>query len=89
MSIPRLVPQRELRNQTAEVLREVEAGGTVRITVNGRPVADLTPIRSRARFVGPDVLERLFALPADDGWSGLREALRGDEPVDPWSPSGE
>ena len=84
MATPRLVPQRELRNNTADVLREVEAGGTVRITVNGRPVADLTPIRSRARFVGPDVLDRLFALPDDSGWPALREELRSDEPQDPW-----
>ena len=89
MSVPRLVPQRELRNQTADVLREVEAGSTVRITVNGRPVADLTPIRHRARFVGPDMLDRLFGLPSDDGWPALRDELRSDEPVDPWSPTAE
>ncbi|HUR86546.1 MAG TPA: type II toxin-antitoxin system prevent-host-death family antitoxin [Solirubrobacteraceae bacterium] len=84
MATPRHVPQRELRNRTADVLREVEAGGTVRITVNGRPVADLTPIRSRADFVGPEVLDRLFALPGDEGWTALREELRPDEPHDPW-----
>ena len=84
MATPRHVPQRELRNNTAAVLREVESGGTVRITVNGRPVADLTPIRSRARFVGPDVLDRLFALPADRTWPALRGDVRPDEPQDPW-----
>lgn len=84
MATPRLVPQRDLRNHTAEVLREVEAGGTARITVNGRPVADLIPIRNRATFVGPDVLDRLFALPDDDGWPALRDELRPDEPHDPW-----
>ena len=78
------MPQRELRNRTADVLREVEAGSTVRITVNGRPVADLTPIRGRARFVGSDVLDRLFELPGDDGWPALRDELRRDEPADPW-----
>lgn len=86
MSPPRLVAQRDLRNHTAEVLREVEAGTTVRITVNGRPVADLTPIRDRARFVGPDVLDHLFTLPGDDGWPALRDELRRDEPADPWQP---
>ena len=84
MATPRLVPQRELRNNTADVLRDVVAGGTVRIRVNGRPVADLTPIRSRARFVGPDVLDRLFGLPDDPGWPALRMQLRSDEPQDPW-----
>ncbi|MEJ7826520.1 MAG: type II toxin-antitoxin system prevent-host-death family antitoxin [Solirubrobacteraceae bacterium] len=85
MATPRLVPQRELRNRTADVLREVEAGSTIRITVNGRPVADLTPIRRRARFVGREVLDRLFELPDDPGWAELRRELRTDEPDDPWS----
>ena len=34
---------RELRNNTAGVLRRVEAGETVVITVRGKPVADLVP----------------------------------------------
>lgn len=45
------VPQRELRNDTAGVLRRVEAGETVRITSNGRPVADLVPVERAATFV--------------------------------------
>lgn len=48
----RIIPQRTLRNQIARILREVEAGEPVRITVDGRPVADLVPIRgARRRFV--------------------------------------
>jgi len=86
MATIREVPQRELRNRTADVLREVETGSTVRITVNGRPVADLTPIRRRARFVGSDVLDRLFALPLDPSWQGELTDLRVDEPEDPWRP---
>lgn len=46
----RVVTQRELRNQSAAVLREVEAGRTVIVSRNGTPVAELRPIRSR-RFV--------------------------------------
>jgi len=62
------VPQRELRNHTAEVLRRVEEGERVEITVNGRPVAELSPIDSRRTFVPSDELRRKFAgvLPADD-----------------------
>jgi len=37
------VATRELRNDTAGVLRRVEAGETVVITVRGKPVADLVP----------------------------------------------
>ncbi|HEX3609757.1 MAG TPA: type II toxin-antitoxin system prevent-host-death family antitoxin [Solirubrobacterales bacterium] len=38
------VPQRELRNRTADLLRRVEAGERLRITVHGHPVAELVPI---------------------------------------------
>ena len=37
------VPQRELRNNTAELLRRVERGERLTITVHGHPVADLVP----------------------------------------------
>jgi prevent-host-death family protein len=43
----RMVTQRELRNQSAAVLREVEAGRTIVVTRNGTPVAELRPIRPR------------------------------------------
>jgi prevent-host-death family protein len=86
MATLREIPQRELRNRTADVLREVETGTTIRITVNGRPVADLTPIRRRVRFVGADVLDRLSALPTDPSWLGDLTELRADEPEDPWAP---
>lgn len=46
----RMITQRELRNDSAAVLREVEAGGTLVVTRNGTPVAELRPIRQR-RFV--------------------------------------
>ena len=46
----RTITQRELRNQSAEVLREVEAGRTFVLTRNGTPVAELRPVRPR-RFV--------------------------------------
>jgi prevent-host-death family protein len=46
----RIINQRELRNQSAAVLREVEAGETIVVTRNGTPVAELRPIRAR-RFV--------------------------------------
>ncbi|HEY5264268.1 MAG TPA: type II toxin-antitoxin system prevent-host-death family antitoxin [Steroidobacteraceae bacterium] len=46
----RIITQRELRNQSAAVLREVEAGRTLIVSRNGTPVAELRPIRPR-RFV--------------------------------------
>lgn len=50
-SLMATIPQRELRNDTAGVLRRVEAGETVRITSNGRPVADLVPVERAATYV--------------------------------------
>ncbi|MBA2769300.1 MAG: type II toxin-antitoxin system Phd/YefM family antitoxin [Sporichthyaceae bacterium] len=38
------VPARQLRNETAALLRRVEAGEDITITVRGRPVAVLRPI---------------------------------------------
>jgi prevent-host-death family protein len=45
-----MITQRELRNQSAAVLREVEAGRTIVVTRNGTPIGELRPIR-RHRFV--------------------------------------
>jgi prevent-host-death family protein len=45
------VSVRELRNRTAEVLRRVEAGERVRVTVDRRPVAELAPLPARSVWV--------------------------------------
>jgi prevent-host-death family protein len=45
-----MITQRELRNDSAAVLREVEAGQTLIVTRNGAPVAELRPLGPR-RFV--------------------------------------
>jgi prevent-host-death family protein len=49
-SMSRAITQRQLRNESASVLREVQAGRTVIVTRNGTPVAELRPIQPR-RFV--------------------------------------
>jgi len=46
----RTITQRELRNQSGAVLREVEAGRTLIVSRNGTPVGELRPILRR-RFV--------------------------------------
>jgi prevent-host-death family protein len=46
----RVITQRELRNDSAAVLREVQAGQTITVTRNGTPVAELRPVPAR-RFV--------------------------------------
>jgi prevent-host-death family protein len=43
------IPARELRNDVSAVLRRVEQGERMRVTVSGRPVAELLPLPSRPR----------------------------------------
>jgi len=73
----RTIPQRELRNHISRVLREVEAGERVRITVGGRPVADLVPVGGvRRRFVPRTaILELLRRAPLDRDFERDFEAV--------------
>lgn len=81
MSVPdRTIPQRELRNRIAEVLREVEGGSTIRVTVGGRPVADLVPVQQRRVWVpGSELLQIIQEHPVDARWAKDIEGM--DEPV--------
>jgi prevent-host-death family protein len=45
------VSVRELRNHTADVLRRVEGGERLTVTVDRRPVAELVPLPARATWV--------------------------------------
>lgn len=67
--VTRTIPQRELRNSVSQVLKEVAAGATVRVTVAGRPVADLVPIVERRHFVSRDIVMRILReTPLDTGF---------------------
>lgn len=74
------VPQRKLRNRTAELLRRVEAGERLRITVHGHPVAELGPVDTRATFVSTERLTRELTgllAPGDDFSSDARDDTTG------------
>jgi prevent-host-death family protein len=60
-----VIPQKELRNNVAEVLRRAEAGEEFTITVAGRPVAQLGPARRRQWVSGPD-LAQVWKTPAPE-----------------------
>ena len=68
------VASRELRNDTAGVLRRVQAGDEVTITVNGRPVAVIAAIEPRRRrwLSKTELANRLESSQADPG---LRDDL--------------
>lgn len=46
----RSITQRELRNDSGAILREVQSGQSLIVTRNGMPIAELRPIQPR-RFV--------------------------------------
>jgi prevent-host-death family protein len=46
----RTITQRELRNDSAAVLRDVQAGQIITVTRNGMPIAELRPVLHH-RFV--------------------------------------
>jgi prevent-host-death family protein len=74
------VATRELRNDTAGVLRRVEAGETVVITVRGRAVADLIPHRRDEPRWMPreELLDLLKTHSADPGLRDDLERIAGE-----------
>ncbi len=74
------VASRELRNDTAGVLRRAQAGEDITITVKGRPVAILTAVRPRRRhwLTRAEFLARLRRAQADPGLRNDLAALAGD-----------
>lgn len=55
----REITQRELRNQSGEIMRALDRGDSFVVTRNGVPVGELTPIRPR-RFVAAHVALAAF-----------------------------
>ena len=76
------IPQKELRNNVGEVLRRAENGERLTVTVSGRPVAELGPVRARTWVPGATLAD-LWQLPVDPD---LTEDLKRftTELDDPW-----
>jgi prevent-host-death family protein len=55
------IASRELRNDTRGVLARVESGEPVTITVNGRAIATLQPVRERKRWITRDQFAQRLA----------------------------
>jgi prevent-host-death family protein len=79
------IPQKELRNHVGEVLRRAEAGEHFTITVSGRPVAELGPVRAR-QWVASAQLRELWNAPADPTLTQDLHML-GGALTDPWASS--
>ncbi len=68
------IPARDLRNDVSRVLRRVEAGERLRVTVSGRPVAELIPLPNR-----PTTMKWEEFVAHVEEWRadiGLRQELR-------------
>jgi prevent-host-death family protein len=79
----RRISQRELRNDSAAVLREVQAGQIMIVTRNGMPVAELRPVPSRRfvpRAVNADAASRAPRIDATRFGEELDEVI--DQSVD-------
>lgn len=89
-----VIRQSDLRNENAAVMRRVAAGESFVVTVNGRPVADVTPHEpgtGKRRLVPvAEVTEAFSAGPAPDPAAWLRDiaeadvAFGPDQPDDPF-----
>lgn len=74
------VASRELRNNTAKLLRQVQAGEQVVITTRGKPVASLVPFAGGQRRWLPraELIRRLGVAQADPGLRADLARLAGD-----------
>lgn len=74
---------REMRQDASELLRRVEAGEEITITVSGRASARLIPIRQPPwRPLGE--LAALLSGPVDAAWLDDRAQI-DDALIDPWA----
>ncbi|MET0920909.1 MAG: type II toxin-antitoxin system prevent-host-death family antitoxin [Acidimicrobiia bacterium] len=77
---------REVRQHASELVRRVEAGEEIVVTVSGRPAARLVPIR-RMRWRKGREIQRVFDTPTDPAWAqehADRSEVLTDAPEDPW-----
>lgn len=74
---------RELRQNASELVRRVEAGEEIAITVAGRPGARLVPVRPHAWRSYEDIAD-LFTGRPDPDWQVDRDQV--DQALrDPWA----
>jgi prevent-host-death family protein len=58
--VARKITQRELRNESGEIMRALDRGETFVVTRNGVPVGELMPFQER-RFVSAEAVTAVFA----------------------------
>jgi antitoxin (DNA-binding transcriptional repressor) of toxin-antitoxin stability system len=70
----REITQRELRNESGEIMRQLDQGETFVVTRNGVPVGELTALR-RHRFISANAAREMFRGAPDVDFARLRSDL--------------
>jgi prevent-host-death family protein len=70
----REITQRELRNESGEIMRRLDEGETFIVTRNGVPVGELAPLR-RHRFVAAEAAVSLFRAAPQVDYRRFRDDL--------------
>jgi prevent-host-death family protein len=80
MAATAVISSDDLRDQTAEILRRVDAGEEFEVMHDGRRVAKLVPIHARRKWIpAAEILPSIAALGPDQTGSAqeLRDVLNG------------
>lgn len=75
---------RELRQKASDLVRRVEEGEEITITVAGRPGARLVPATPAHTWRQWPAVAELFAGPEDPSWAADRDEIAHDV-RDPWN----
>jgi prevent-host-death family protein len=81
---PDAIGLRELRQNASDIIRRVEAGTPVTVTVSGRPAARIVPVGRRNWRRWDDIAGLFTGDRAAEGWLAERDLLDGVI-TDPWS----
>ena len=76
------ISQRELRNDSGEIMRRLDRGDSFVVTRRGTPVGELTPLR-RHRFVAAEAATAMFAGAPPVDLQRLRDDLDALADQDP------
>jgi len=81
----RTVGLRELRQEASDLVRQVESGEEIEITVSGRPAARMIPAAPK-RWQRWDNIAELFSGRPDPDWQSDVELVE-QSITNPWEPS--
>ena len=76
------ISQRELRNDSGEIMRRLDRGDSFVVTRRGAPVGELTPLR-RHRFISAEAAVAMFAGAPPVDLGRLRDDLDALADQDP------